>query len=106
VQKVVDLVDAFDLQETTFDKKEWQKGFKAFHDNILATKPTEAEQDAFKAGAKAYAKHISSKWDDLTSYTAKDFDRENSVVFSYWKNEEDDSPTFIYFLAGFKSYKV
>ena len=35
VEKVNDLIDAFGYVETSFDKKDWQKQFKAFHDRII-----------------------------------------------------------------------
>jgi hypothetical protein len=51
-------------------------------------------------------KFISKKWDDLSVYTPKDGVFENSTIFSYWKNEEDEAPHFIFFLAGMKGVKV
>jgi hypothetical protein len=110
VEKVVDVVDAFGLQETSFDKKDWQKAYKSFHDRIVNDKiakgAKEAEIEAFKADAKVYAKFINSNFAELSVYTPKNYDSENTLVFSYYKNEEDEAPTFIYFLGGMKSYKV
>lgn len=110
VEKVIDVVDAFSLQETSFDKKAWQLAYKSFVDRItedkVAKKVSEAELEAFKNGTKAFGKFINSKFADMTIYTPKNYDCENSLVYSYWKNEEDEAPTFVYFLGGMKSYKV
>lgn len=62
---------------------------------------------AFKENAGLYLKYISGKWDDLTAYSPKeDYSLENSIIFSYWKNEEDEAPIFIFYMDGFSSYKV
>lgn len=110
VLKVNDLIDAFGYQETTLDKKEWQTTFKGFVKKILEKK-TKSEVPAdqiekFKANAGLYLKHISGKWDNLKAYTPKDYDQENTTIFSYWKNEEDEAPVFIFYLDGCGNYKV
>ena len=30
---------------------------------------------------------------------------ENSIIISYWENEDDEAPTFLYFMDGLKSVK-
>jgi hypothetical protein len=75
-------------------------------DKKKAANAPAAEIEKFKVGAQAYMKYISEKWAGLTAYTPKDYDCENSTIFSYWKNEEDEAPVFIFYLDGCKSYKV
>jgi hypothetical protein len=92
------------------EKKDWQKTFSNFVKKILEKKTKDgANEDsikAFKANAGLFVKYISSKFDQITMYTPKDYDSENSLVFSYWKNEEDEAPVFIFYLDGMKFFKV
>jgi hypothetical protein len=60
----------------------------------------------FKTNAAAFAKYIVGKFANLTIYTPKDYDSENSIVYSYWRNEEDPAPVFIFYLDGMKFFKV
>lgn len=92
------------------DKADWLKYIKAFSGKILEHK-TKAGATAqalatFKTNAAAFAKYIVGKFSGLTIYTPKDYDCENSIVYSYWKNEEDPAPVFIFYLDGMKFFKV
>lgn len=110
VEKVNDLVDAFGYEETSFEKADWQKAFKDFVKEILEKRTANGESAEaiakFKANAGNFVKYISSKFADLTIYTPKDYDCTHSLAYSYWKNEEDEAPVFIYYLDGCKGIKV
>jgi hypothetical protein len=71
-----------------------------------ANKATAEEIASFKKGAGAYQKYIFSKWNDLTVYLPKDGIFENSTIFSFWLNEEDEAPVFIFYLGGCRAFKV
>jgi len=90
VEKVNDLIDAFGYEETSMEKADWGKYIKSFINKVLELKTKNgatAEAIAtFKANAGAFVKYIQSKFADLTIYTPKDYDSENSIIYSYWKN--------------------
>merc|ERR1712093_624491 len=104
--KVLDLVDAFRLQETPFDKKEfvgWLKGFMKKVKGILEeSNPDRVE--GFKKGANEFSKWAMANYDEFTFYTGESMDCENGIVMSYWK-EDAHTPTFLYFKDGMKEVK-
>jgi hypothetical protein len=62
--------------------------------------------ESFQKGAKEFMAFINSKFDELTIYTPKDYNSTESLIYSYWKNEDDEAPIFLFFLDGMKSFKV
>ena len=92
------------------EKGDWAKYIKAFIQKVLVKKTSNgASEEAiatFKANAGAFVKYIQTKFADLTLYTPKDYDSENSIIYSYWRKEEDDAPVFIFYLDGMKFFKV
>ena len=62
--------------------------------------------DSFKKGAMEYFKWVLSKFDEFAFYTPSNYDMENQIVLSYYKNDEDEAPTYIYIQDGLKFYKV
>ena len=108
VAKINDLIDAFGYLETSYDKKDWQTYFKGFAKPILErmTANKSPRLAEFKKGAGEFVKFISEKFADITIYTPKDGDYEHSLIYSYWRNEEDEAPVFLFFLDGMKFFKV
>jgi len=108
VAKVNDLIDAFGYIETSYDKKDWQAYFKGYVKPILEkmTANKSPRLDAFKKGAGAFVKYISEKFNDITIYTPKDGSYDGALIYSYWKDEEDEAPVFLFFLEGLKTIKV
>lgn len=92
------------------EKGEWAKYIKAFIKNVLDKKTSNgasAEAIAtFKVNAGLFVKYIQTKFAQLSIYTPKDYDSENSLVYSYWRKEEDEAPVFIFYLDGMKFFKV
>ena len=83
--------------------KDW---CKEYGKKIIPKLPNEEEQARFKKGFQAFAKRVISKYDDFTIYCPKNWDMENNLVFSFWKNESDEAPVFWYLLDGLKVIKV
>lgn len=102
------MVDAFRYEETSFDKAGFSAYFKEYMKKLLAhlqaNKPDRVEP--FKNGGRDFFKWVLANFDELTFYTGQNYDMENTIVMSYYKNEEDEAPTFIYVMDGLKSYKV
>jgi hypothetical protein len=47
-----------------------------------------------------------AKFDDFTIYTPKDNSTEGALIYSLYKNEEDEAPVFYYILEGLPNFKV
>ena len=105
VEKVNDLIDHFQYEETGMDKAEFKEWLKEYGKKIVPKIP-EAEQDNFKKGFQAFAKRVLTKFDEFCIYCPPNWNREDNLVFSYWKQDTDPAPHFLYILSGLKSYKV
>ena len=103
VEKVIDLVDAFGYEETSYDKPQFEKYFKGYMKKVLDyLKANKKDRvDTFMKGARALFEWIKANFGDLTFYTPKDYDCENIVIMSYYE-EGALAPTFIYIMDGLK----
>lgn len=72
--------------------------------HLKAKKPERVT--GFMEGAKAFFTWAKTNFDELSFYTGQQYDMENLIVISYYKNHEDEAPTFLYLMDGLKSYKV
>lgn len=108
VAKVCDLIDAFRYEETSFDKPGFQGYFKEYMKKLLEylQKNKQDRVEPFKAGAREFFKWVLNNFGELTFYTGPSYDMENMIVMSYYKNADDEAPTFLYVMDGMKSYKV
>jgi len=85
------------------DFKAWLKGYGQ---KAVPKINGKEEQDRFKKGFQAFAKHVLVKFADFTIYAPQNWDQENNLIFSFWKNETDEAPVFWYLLDGLRSFKV
>jgi hypothetical protein len=108
VSKVVDLIDGFSYQETSFDKAGFETYFKTYMKKILAhLKANKADRvDSFMAGARKFFDWIKQHFDDITFYTPSDYDMDNIIVMSYYEKEDDEAQTFFFVMDGLKETKV
>ncbi len=51
-------------------------------------------------------KWILSRFDDITFYTPPSYDSENIIILSLFDKEDDDAPTFVYFMDGLREEKL
>ena len=102
-KKVVDLVDAFRLQETSWDKKGFMGYIKTFM-KAVAEKLSPERKEAFMAAAPAAVKELLGKFDELQFFTGENGDLEGSMAYAYYKEGATD-PTFLYFKDGLKEVK-
>ncbi|KAL0857434.1 hypothetical protein Bca101_062588 [Brassica carinata] len=104
VQKVVDIVDTFRLQEQpTYDKK----GFIAYikkYIKLLTPKLSAEDQEAFKKGIEGATKYLLPKLKDFQFFVGESMHDDSTVVFAYYK-EGATNPTFLYFGHGLKEVK-
>lgn len=108
VEKVCDIVDAFHYEETSMDLAGFNAYFKAYMKKVLGylSEKNPDRVAGFKTGAAAFFKWAKENFEELSFHTGQSFDVENLIVMSYYKNEEDEAPTFIYMMDGLKFIKV
>ena len=102
-KKVVDIVDAFRLQETSWDKKGFMGYIKGFMQRI-AEKLPEDRRDKFKADAPAAVKSLLARFDELQFFMGETGDLEGTMCYAYYK-EGASEPTFLYFKDSLKPVK-
>ncbi|KAI9853312.1 MAG: hypothetical protein M1824_001342 [Vezdaea acicularis] len=82
--QVIDIVDAFRLHLTQFDKKSYQthlKGYmKAVKSKLQEQDAPEAQVQAFQTGAAAYAKKIFGDFKNYDFYIGESMDPDGMVV--------------------------
>ena len=102
-KKVVDLVDAFRLQETSWDKKGFMGYIKGYMKSV-ADKLPEDRKEKFMAEAPAAVKELLGRFSELQFFTGESMDLEGSMAYAYYKEGATD-PTFLYFKDGLKEVK-
>ena len=102
-KKVVDIVDAFRLQETSWDKKGFMGYIKTYMKSV-ADKLPEARKAEFMAAAPAAVKELLGRFSELQFFTGEGSDLEGSMAYAYYK-EGATEPTFLYFKDGLKEVK-
>lgn len=102
-KKVVDIVDAFRLQETSWDKKGFMGYIKGFM-KAVAEKLSAERKDKFMAEAPAAVKSLLGRFDELQFFSGETGDLEASMCYAYYK-EGSSEPTFIYFKDAMKEVK-
>jgi hypothetical protein len=105
VMKVNDLIDGFKYEEFALDKAGFQSYIKDYLKKVLP-KIAPARVDKFKKGVTAFVKFVLSKFGDFTIYTPSDYSAEGTLIYSIYKNEEDEAPVFYYIIEGLPSFKV
>eukprot|EP00335_Anophryoides_haemophila_P000071 CAMPEP_0204821612 /NCGR_PEP_ID=MMETSP1018-20131115/35794_1 /ASSEMBLY_ACC=CAM_ASM_000518 /TAXON_ID=46462 /ORGANISM="Anophryoides haemophila, Strain AH6" /LENGTH=172 /DNA_ID=CAMNT_0051937909 /DNA_START=30 /DNA_END=548 /DNA_ORIENTATION=+ len=107
VEKVIDLVDTYRYQETSFGKKDYVTYIKGYMKRLKAklseTKPERVE--GFMKGAAELVQWVVKNFDEFTFYLPESYDTENIIILSYYDGE-DAAPTFVYFLDGLKGILV
>ena len=102
---VNNIVEAFRLQETSFDKKSYMVYIKDYMKKV--TKYLESKKAdrvaPFQKAAQAYVKKVLGNFDDYSFYTGASMDPEGMVVLCQWR---DDKPFMLYFKDGLEEMKV
>ena len=106
-ETVVDVADSFQLNEINLGKKDvmmWaKKYFTTVTDKLKESDPERVP--LFKKGATATIKLILSKHDEMQIFTGRSINMDGSLAFAYQKNQEDEGPTFLFFIDGMKGEK-
>jgi len=107
--QVIDVVDAFRLQSTQFDKKTYLSHLKSYMKKVKeALKAKEAGDDtikAFETGAQAYAKKIVANFKDYDFYIGESMDPDGMVVLLNYR-EDGVTPFMTVWKHGLTEMKV
>jgi len=102
---VNNIVEAFRLQETSFDKKSYMVYIKDYMKKL--TKYLEEKNPervpTFQKNAQNYVKKVLSNFSEYQFFTGENMDPEGMVILLIWR---DDKPVMIYFKDGFEEMKV
>jgi len=104
---VIDIVDSFQLNEITFNKKDfgaWAKGYLKTVSAKLVETGKEDRVAGFKTGATELVKFIMSKFDEMQMFCGQKYDMEGAICYAYNKDNEEN-PTFLFFKDGLKEEK-
>ena len=107
-ETVINIVDAFQLNEITFTKKDfmaWVKGFLKLVSERLEADGKQDRVPEFKKGATELVKFIVAQFDEFQIFTGQSYNMEGALAFCYTKNQDDDGPTFLYFADSLKEEK-
>ena len=106
-ETVINVVDAHQLQETSFSKKDFMAVVKAYLKRVVAHLKEKGKDDRvaeFQKGATEMIKFIVSKYDEMMIFTGSSYDAEAGLAFSYTKDGETE-PVFLFFTDGMKEEK-
>jgi hypothetical protein len=102
---VNNIVEAFRLQETSFDKKSYMVYIKDYMKKVStllkAKNPDRVEP--FQKAAQNYVKKVLGDFSEYQFFTGENNDVEGMVVLLIWR---DEKPILIYFKDGLEEMKV
>lgn len=107
-QSVVDIVDAFGLQEVSLSKGEFMAYIKTYLPKVKAHLEATGKADrvkTFQKGATGFVKSIVEKFDEVQIFVGKDYNMEAGYAYCYYVDQNDAGPTFFYFMDGMKEEK-
>lgn len=105
---VIDVVDAFRLQEINLDKKGFMGYIKGYLKRVKEELEKAGKADrvpAFQKGATEFVKFLVGKFDEIQIFAGEQTDYEAGFAYCYYKEQTDDGPTFMYFADGMKEEK-
>ena len=107
-ETVVDVVDAFRLNEINLSKKDFMGWVKAYLKKVEAKLIEKGKEDrvpAFKAGATQLVKLIVGKFAEFQIFTGPSYDMDGALALAYQKEQDDEGPTFLFFVDGLEQRK-
>jgi len=107
-ETVVDVVEAFKLNEIQLSKKDFMAYVKQFLKAVSEKLESIGKGDRipdFKKGATEMVKYIIGRFDEFQFYTGPKFSMDGGLAFSYQKEQEDEGPTFLFFHDAMKQEK-
>lgn len=106
-ERVNEIEDAFQLQETPFTKKEYSTYIKGYMQRLrkhLEENDPDRVKD-FMAGASQLVKFVLGNFNEFQFYVGPSFDQSAMVILAYYKNESDEAPHFLFIKDGLREEK-
>ena len=106
-ETVVNIVDAHQLQETNFSKKDFMSLVKPYLKKVVEKLKENGKEDrvkGFQQGATEMIKFLVSRFDEMQIFMGQSMEAEAGLCFAYNKDDEID-PTFLFFADGMKEEK-
>ena len=107
VEYVVNVVDAHNLQETNFSKKDFMALIKGYLKKVVEKLKENGKEDRvkeFQKGATELVKFIVGQFDEFQFFMGQSGDPEAGLGFAYYAEGESE-PTFLFFADGMKEEK-
>jgi len=103
-EKILDLLDAFHYVETSFGKEDYTAYIKGYMKKVKAylEEKNKDRVAPFMKGAQEMVKWIFANFKEFSFYMGEKCDTESIIVLAYYKNPDDEAPTFVYFMDGLK----
>ncbi|KAI1001076.1 hypothetical protein K3495_g7126 [Podosphaera aphanis] len=90
-EKVIDIVHAFQLEKTTFDKKSYGSYIKAYLKRVkeeLQNKEVPAEEiTAFEKGAMTFVKKVLGNFKDYDFYTSSSMNPDGMIILLNYRDD-------------------
>lgn len=106
-ERVLNIVNAFDLKETELTKKDYQALLKVYMPKLkkyLEENNPDRVQPCV-SGLGAFIKFMMPQFSEFSFWTGPNYDTDGMIILSYYKVESDETPTFIFFTDGFTAMK-
>ena len=101
-ERVLNLVDAFNLTQTNFDKKSYTTYIKGYmmklKKHLEENNPERVKP--FMESAQGFVKAMMDKFAEYEFWMSSSCDAEAMIILSYWKAEDAEGPVFVYFNDG------
>jgi hypothetical protein len=104
-QRVNDIVSSFSLQETSFTKKEYVAVIKAYMQKLGKHLAGSERVEIFKKGATEFVKWVVANFNEFKFYSGPSYDQSAMIVLSYYKQESNEAPHFLFIRDGLREEK-
>ena len=107
VERVIDVVDNFQLQEQAFTKNEYMAHIKGYMKRMVEHLQKENPEriEAFKVEATAFVKKVIAEFKNITFYSGQSNDIDNGCVVVCIYGEDGMTPYFYFFRDGMRAEK-
>jgi len=104
-EKCIDVVDTFRYTETSYTKEDYTSYIKAYMKKVKAhlEEKNKDRVAPFMKGAQEMVKWVLGNFKEFQFFMGEKCDPETHLALAYYKNPDDEAPTFVYFMDGLKA---
>lgn len=106
-ERINDIISSFSLQEVPFTKKEYTVYIRGYMQRLkkFLEENNPDRVAAFMAGASGFVKRVMANFDEFKFYVGSSYDQSAGLVLSYFKEESNEAPHFLYIRDGLREEK-